>query len=350
MALPASSLSVICKSIADYLSSAVQSDPDKLNVLIGTPAAAAANTPLADEHNLNLFFHRFEPSGFGPGAAPGELWQLRLFCMITAFCSTTGGPDRIDAGENDLRLLGQVLRLFHETPVLPAVDVQGETVRLQVVFLPLGPEEINHLWSTQGDAAYRPSLAYEMALTPVVSSKLSTGGPLVGAVGSDVRATMAAQRDPFQGSAARPPVEPSTVDVRRIDWNPRICFVFSGVCVQSLAFDLDDPATPDLQALKLAVWAAGDATVDVDLRWEVWHAGTGWETVPASVTKTKPITEGIDPAQVPTAGLVQLGLPFHDTAGQAVLYAVHKYRMAGDTSERESRSNPLLITLYGTVV
>ena len=197
MALPVSSLSQVCRSIADFVSTRLEAAQNNIQVRIGSPASAA---PVQgdNEHRVNLFFYRVEPNGFGPAAAPDETWLLRLSCLVTSFGVE---EDQISAGENDLRLLGGVLSAFHERPILDPISINGTTVRPQVVFQPLGMEEINHLWATQGEAVYRPSVAYEMALIPILPRNPRLGGPLVGAIGFEVRSDEAGRHAPFGGVA-----------------------------------------------------------------------------------------------------------------------------------------------------
>jgi hypothetical protein len=162
MPLPLSSLSRVCRSVADFLGTEVEASAHSVRVLIGSPAEAAKDAET--EHRINLFFYLVEPNGFVFGADPGETWLLRLHCLITAFGAA---ESPVSSGENDLRLLGEVLRVFHEKPVLPALDLDGDIVRMQVLFEPLTLDRINHLWATQGDVTYRPSVGYEMSLLPV---------------------------------------------------------------------------------------------------------------------------------------------------------------------------------------
>src|SRR5262245_610773 len=102
MPLGVSSLASVCRKFADVLRAGIAppgATPD-ITVLIGTPAAAA---PAASEnsHRLNLFFFRFEPSGFFPDTLPGEPWLVRMHCLITPFCSD---ENSVTAGDNDLRV------------------------------------------------------------------------------------------------------------------------------------------------------------------------------------------------------------------------------------------------------
>jgi len=343
MALPVSTLSQVSRAIADFLSERLNASRHNIHLLIGNPSDAVPKE--GDKHRVNLFFYRLEPSGFEPGVAPDDPWLLRLHCLITAFGVL---EEMISAGENDLRLLGEVIRIFHEKPILDAIEVAGEQVRTRVVFQPLSVDDLNHLWSTQGEVAYRPSVAYEMALIPVVPEERRREGPLVGALGLEVRADMAGRRAPFSGSAAAPPVTVTRVDTGREDWTPRICFVHAGACAESLFFEL---GSDELAGFTPAVWIAGEEGSQVTLVWEVWERAHGWrrhgESTPANAT-----TSVLDPSAADTAQTTSLPLPFNDRAGQAVLYAARSYTRAGDQGRPDPaaiplRSNPLLVNLYG---
>lgn len=337
MALPVSSLSQVCRSIADFVSQGLRASQNRIHVTLGSPAEAGGRKAEAN-HQVNLFFYRFEPGGFGPAADPGEPWRLRLHCLITAFGVQ---EDKISAGENELRLLGEVLRLFHERPILDAVDVDGEQVATQVVFQPLAMDEINHLWSTQGDVAYRPSVAYEMALMPVIPQERAVGAPLAGALGLETHPTMAARRTSFAGAAAPPPVAAATVDVGAPDWTPRICFVVDDACAASLAFAVK---SPELRRFTPRVWVAGDTGAEVTLAWEVWDSAVGWRRHEPA---TPAVAEGpvLDPEAAASAPTVSVDLPFDDRAGQAVLHAARSW-IRPDGAVVEVRSNPLLVTLF----
>jgi hypothetical protein len=310
---------------------------------MGTPAEAAPGASNND-HRVNLFFHRISPAGFGSHTGPGDPWLVRLHCLITAFATTA---NNISAGENDLRLIGEVVRLFHETSVLPLIDVNGVKVRLQVVFQPLSLDEINHLWSTQGEVAYRPSVLYEMALAPVVPSERTVDASRTAALGHKVRATMDAEYAPFDGSIEIPPVLASTPNIRRRDWAPRICFLHNGVCEQSLVFEV---GSNELNDFIPKVWIAGKTDETVELHWEIWDKVQGWRASPKEAEEPNPFSERIDPEQPPSEGelvnLPTVTLPFNDQAGQAVLYASRTYRLTGDSRDRVVRSNPLFITLF----
>ena len=339
MALPTSSLSQVCREIANIVSHGLNASANSIRIMIGSPADAVPGQS-DTQHRINLFFYRIEPSGFFPGTLPGEPWWIRLHCLVTGF----GIPeDQISSGENDLRLLGEVMRLFHETPVFDAFPVEGETFRMQVIFQPLSPDDINHIWSTQGDVSYRPSVVYEMALAPVVPIEKAFGSPLVGAVGSQIRSDMQARKSPFGGSATSPPVLRTEVDASREDWPPAICLVADGHCLQSLSLVEGSQALADFTP---AIWVAGERNAPVVLVWEKWTSTQGWkqQTPTRSVVAT---AAAIDPDEADEAVTTDFALPFAaGERGQAVLFAERTYHRAVDDQAINVRSNPILITVY----
>jgi hypothetical protein len=334
MALPLSSLSRLCRSIADFLGAELEANSNSIRVLLGSPADAAKE--FDTDHRVNLFFYLVEPSGFG-SFDPDETWLVRLHCLVTAFGIA---ENQVSSGENDLRLLGAVLRVFHENPVLPAYDLDGNQVRAQVVFNPLTLDQINHIWSTQGDVAYRPSAAYEMALAPIPPSEPRLGGPLVGSIGVEVFHDLGLH--PFGGTVLAPVVTVRTVETARPDWTPRLCLVGGGACAESLSFKV---GSPELTAFTPQAWIAGLPGSPVTLRWESWEADKGWTSLSDHVD-TQATSASLDPAAAGSATTVPAPMPFKDKPGQLVLYAVRNATRFPDGLAIQVRSNPVLINLY----
>lgn len=341
MALPESSVSVACRSLADFVRENFRALGQTVRVPIGAPAAAAPGATDTD-HRVNLFFHRFEPPPMGADVLPGQPWFLRVHCLVTAFAAA---EDTVSAGENDLRLLGEVIRLFHEKPIMDAVDASGEVIRVQMIFQPLSLDDINRLWSTQKDVAYRPSVAYELSLVPVVPRTRTVEGPRVVSVGARVQqGTKKGPVGPVPGWT--PPLPPLRVDTLREDWAPQLGFVRGGACTQSLVFEV---GSPELAAFVPEAVVAGVPGASVHFRWDVWERTTGWRTVDTAVDATVAVSE-VDPENPPATSRASVPLPFKDRAGQAVLYAVHRYHRAADGPggvELEVRGNPVLVTLHG---
>lgn len=344
MPLPASSLSVVCEHIRDFVRTGIGASASGVEVTISAPGGLVPS----EEHRLNLFFYRFEPSGFEAGARPEAPWRIRMFCMVTPFgVDEANGGTTISAGQNDMRMLGDTMRVFHETPILPAVVADGIAVRTRVVFMSITDEQINQIWSTQGDTHYRPSIVYEMSLTPIVPSDLAPEPQIVGAIGAVARGP-AGRHEPFAGAALGPPVRAQAVDVGNRAWIPVIALVYEDALHRTLAFDVDSPAFEDFTP---EIWLAGDPAESVQLVWEAWRP-TGWASV-GTPQDASPHGPTIDPAAIPAAAdgfpiatPLPESLPADASSLQLLLYAEHRFtRFAGGPTQTV-RSAPLLVTLY----
>ncbi len=333
MALVASSVAQVCKGLAQYLGGEFDGLDTKVHVLLGSPGDAAT-AEQDGEHNLNLFFFRFEPSGFEGDTLPGETQYLRMYCLATPFAVA---EEAVSSGENDLRIIGEVLRVFQETPVFQ-LEADGEPFHLQVVFQTLGVEQINQLWATQGDTIYRPSVLFEVSLAPVVPRQPHVEAPRVGTLGLGVGG-MAGGAAATTSGAAVTRMRPET---GREDWAPAASLVHQGELVQSLAFVLGGGELADFTP---QVWVVGEPGTEVTLRWEVWDDEQGWQPHPGGTAVT--LTEAaISPEGLADAGLHPAPLPFDDRPGQLLLYAERSHSRASDGHKLVRRSNPLLITLY----
>lgn len=345
MPLPESSLSIICNSISQFVRTGLNAAANNISVSIGAPAEVADND---EDHRLNLFFYRFEPGGFDSDAHPNDPWRVRMFCLVTAFGIL---EDNVTAGENELRLLGEVLRIFRETPVLAAVTVSGEPVRLQVVFSPASDEQINQVWSTQGDTTYRPSVIYEMALAPIMPATLRAEPAIVGAIGNQAFAGRSGRFAAFSGTARSPQVPAHTVDIDNPQWAPAICWLYQGECAHTLSFDVD---SVEFGAFTPRIWLAGDPAQSVDLVWQIWDS-SGWRSVGPPVAAT-PFASAIDPESIPApvAAVFPLdlalpfGIPGGENAAQGLLHATRSVTLVPGQPPVQIRSNPLLISLYRT--
>ena len=349
MALFTSSVAQVCRAFAQQLAGGINGNGRTLvQVRLGSPAAAAPAEG-DEDHRLNLFFFRFETSNFDAGVLPGEPWLLRTHCLATPFCvnevvNNNGTTLTVPAGENDLRVIGEVLRHYHEHPVFE-LDVDGEPYLIQTVFLNLGLEQLNQLWSTQGDVVYRPSVLFEVSLAPVIPQRPAIAPPLTGAVTLGVRADPAAAHLPpplgLPGNVPAPPV--MAPDTTREDWTPALCLVVDGVCTHSLSLEVGGQA---LQNLAPQAWVAGLPGAVARLRWDIWDAAQGWRAGPDEAAFAI-VDARIDPDAVAAAHLRAVSLPFDDHAGQAMLYVERSYRRAADGVAVTLRGNPVLVSLHG---
>jgi hypothetical protein len=339
MALAPTPLSQVCRGLRSFIDGRVNApDRSKVTVVVGTPADAAPTGAGDSEHRLNLFFFRFEPSGLYPDTLPGETGWLRGFCLITPFAVD---EDLVGAGENDLRLLGEVVRTFHEQPVL-TMSVDGDDYQLQIILQPLALDQLNQLWSTQGETVYHPSALFEVSLVPVVPSSKAIPAPLVGALGLKVQGNLVVQESSF--TAFGPEVPRLVPNIALQDWAPVIAFVVDGRCFYGLSLTL---GSTELATFTPRVWLAGKGGTPVELHWETWDSTNGWQPVEA-VQDATILSVALDPDAAASAPTLNATLPFDDRAGQMMLYAVRHYRRESDGASISTRSNPLLVTLHET--
>lgn len=341
MALPDSALYQACDALATALGNGIQANTHGIKIYLGAPADIASKK---DEHRVNIFFYRFEPSGFQANAHPHDPWRIRLFCLVTCM-----GEDGDTQGEDDLRLLGLVMAFFHEQRIMSAVDINGETVRLQAVFRPSTDEQINQIWSTQGDTTFRPSVIYEIALAPILPSTLRGEPPRVGFTGLETVADFNRRYDPFAGNVRIPRIDAGSVTQANPAWAPLITWVADGECCSALALDVEavDPAT-----FKPTLWLAGKSGDSVQLEWQIWQ-DEEWITVagPALVVSSNAIDPDNIPVGLPTVSLPALSITAGRSHWQVLLYATRSYQPYVGAQSIVLRSNPLSINLYrGSVV
>lgn len=345
MAVPSpSSLSTICKALASYLSGEINKPEQVASVVIGTPSdAQPADTDT--DHKINLFFYKFEPFGFRPDILPGETDWLRVHCLMTPFGVTEGN---VNSGEIDLRLLGEIMRVFHEKPV-QKVKVDDVDYHIQTIPQALGMEELNQVWSTQGDVPYRASVSYEMALAPIVPKVEATPSPWVGAVGTEVVADLGHRFDDVAVLPQSPLVGMLAVNTSNPGWSPAICMVHENIAIQSQVFKVGDAA---LQNFKAKVLLAGAPGSKLTLEWHVWTQQDGWNAQAVGQpdpTEFDAKTELIDPDNIKNDQLVEVEPPHTDKACQMVLYAIRSRTVLnaeGKEIEESLKSNPVMITLY----
>ena len=171
---PPSALSIAASGVADAIDAHFRRNGAVVHVFADAPAISAKRAA-PDTHVINLFFYRISPSGFHAGQTSNEPLMLRLHCLVTPFCKDApaeNGGDVMPAGDAELRILGEVVRLFHEHPIIGPLaggPAEGATrYALQAILRAPEMEEINHVWTTQGnDLPYRASAAYEFALAAV---------------------------------------------------------------------------------------------------------------------------------------------------------------------------------------
>jgi hypothetical protein len=266
---PPSALSIAANGVADAIDAHFRRNGAVVHVFADTPAASAKRAA-ADAHIINLFFYRISPSGFHAAQTANDPLMLRLHCLVTPFCRD--GPaendgDVLPAGEAELRLLGEVVRLFHEHPIVGPLAASGAAsaarYALQAVLRAPDMEEINHVWTTQGnDLPYRASAAYEFALAAVDPAVFVEPAPPVRGFRGEI--------DPHMGRASGPVGETMGLDA----WTPALMFVVgAGQLTDALTLIWTEAQFQDNPDEPVTVALAGIVGESAVLQWERLEAG-----------------------------------------------------------------------------
>jgi hypothetical protein len=369
--LPVSSLSTAAYGLRDLLIQQIDELADVTHVRIGHPGDTIKELEDNDQNSLNLFFYDVNYDGYPVDGSSDNPFYLRLHCLITAVGHKTSEPESpvssnprdVSKGENELRLIGEVMRTLHEQPLLALSDVDGNQIAsLQVVPHTMNLDNLNHIWSTQTDISYRLSVAYEIALAPVPLAYPAEASPLVGdphmVVWGDVKREPGKERDGI--ISLQPQVEYLEVDTSIPNWVPHICYVETiAPSSQQLHYvfkvvgNLDTP---------LDVLIAGQNNGMTKMMWNVWSRKTdnkiaAWKENIADTqppvdkelkdppTSTDPFFPGrIDPDDIDSRRIFQVKLPDDvkavDTKSwQAMLFAIHEW-----THEQPSDSGNMVTT------
>ncbi|MFV8753955.1 Pvc16 family protein [Nannocystaceae bacterium ST9] len=304
--LPESSLSIVATRLRSVLAQGIAA-LDESAVLIGTPRQA--NDAPKNGHHLNLFVHRLEPSGYPTSARADEPTYLRLHCLLTAFAvkETDQQGVTISAGENDLRLLGEVARVLHERTSLNVPDDEQPVAQVQLVPIAMPADQLNQFWLMQGsEVSYRASLAYELSLVPVPLARPVDRRPRVAGL------------------------SPAAMPGRRVEpVLPVLALMHEGQVGHALTLVLGD--LPG----QLAVQVAGPLGESIVLRWELLAAGSpqGWVPGP----ELPPIVIELDTID-PSGPTLTIDLPVQ-IAGQALL-------RAESVADPRRVSRPILVSVH----
>jgi len=367
--LPASSLSKAAYGLRNLLLDNIDEFDNIENIMIGHPGDTLKVLEGLEENAINLFFYDLNYDGYPVDVSYDNPFYVRLNCLVTAIGYESSEPEGavsrdVSKGENELRLIGEVMRILHEHPILTVEDNdENEVAQLQVVPHTINLDNLNHIWSTQSETSYRLSIAYEMALAPIPNNLPVQSSPLVTRPGmlawGDTNRTEDKQT---QGMfSITPLVEFLETDTTIDNWVPHICL-----------FDTTDPENTTLQYVynvtsnldqTLDILVAGKEDSNVRFEWSVWrrkidNSIVAWkeeiadtETPEEKQLSNEPgntdpfFPSRIDPGDIDSRRIFQVMLPADvrepDTKSwQAVLYAVH------DWEHEVGEGNPELTTTF----
>ncbi len=381
--LPIGSLSEAAYGLRQMLLSNIADfGADISRIRIGHPGTNIKELEGENDSGLNLFFYHVSYDGYPADGTSDNPFFVRLYCLITAVGQEVkkGNPENtsgrdISKGENELRLIGEVMRVFHEQPVFSLTDEDDETiVSLQIVPHSITLDNLNHIWATQGsETPYRLSAAYEMSLAPVPYTLATRTSPLAGDPSLAIWGDM--EREPgkeLDGQInLQPVVEYLEIDTDEDDWMPHLALV-------------ENMGNPDTKlhyvfrvegsiAAKLDILIAGKEGETLSFFWNVWRRKTdnsivSWkEDIADSETPSAVIEHGgvpddfypnrIDPESIDTRRVIEVQLPSDvgeaDTkTWQASLYAVREWQHDDPTGNGETITSKIksnLLLLYGEV-
>ncbi len=152
-------------------------------------------------------------------------------------------------------------------------DDSDEIWHTQFIARPLADEQINQIWSTQGDTIYRPSVIYEVSLAPVEPEIPTTQVARVASIGTYADSNIGNLHSPWPADReTRFPTAPSvTVDPSNPQWAPAIMMVGGAaddrqaslslnLQVPNAGLDADFGSFPEID-----IWIAGDISKINDL-------------------------------------------------------------------------------------
>lgn len=158
----------------------------------GVLLAVSLNTPEemgeAGERGISLWLYRIvrdaatlnlPPRRIGPDRMRLSALPVQLHYLITAVFN---GLQGVAAPEFEQTLLGKVLQLFHEAPVVRAGDLVGTLattdLELSVRLETLDLDEITRVWDAL-DRSYQLCLSYEVSIVPIEARRELVSGPPV---------------------------------------------------------------------------------------------------------------------------------------------------------------------------
>lgn len=146
-------------------------------IVSGNPAQAAANT----DNRLSVWLYHVSQDpllrndvDYRADRRAGPPLTLMLHYLVTPLTPT---------GEADLMLLGKVLQVFNDTPVInllsPLDDISEE---LRVVLETMEQSEVSRIWEAM-QGAYRLSVSYQVRVARIDAAATTPTAPIISRFG-----------------------------------------------------------------------------------------------------------------------------------------------------------------------
>lgn len=313
-----------------------------LDVEIGSPATFHPRTE-ASQPLVTIFVYRIEFDNAAWVTESGGAQAVRLHVLITAFCNA--GAERSEsAGSFELRILSHVIRLFMEQPSFgpvrilnappqgPAAVLIGTDLMITAQPRALDVEDMNHIWTTQGDTPYRTSLCYMFSFGIVTAAKASDEGPPV---------IFPVLTDPLAPAPTAPAVHPRLPDLTETPPQQGALVLNTGTAAAPrLATEARFPAGGGDAALPLV--AITEEAEPLVLTAEIWGA-TGWQDATARLGGTA-ITSLSRVALQGGAPIPPTAVTLEDDGKPAVLRLSARRAVAPETL----LMNGITVTMEGT--
>ena len=134
--LQVSSLSSAAYGLRQVFIEHIDDLDDISHIRIGHPGETIKELEKLEQNSLNLFFYDVKYDGYPSDGLSENPFYVRLRCLITAIGNTTSEPEGSDTdvvrdvskGENELRLIGEVMRVLHERPLLSVTDDEDNEI------------------------------------------------------------------------------------------------------------------------------------------------------------------------------------------------------------------------------
>ena len=167
--LSPTTLSMVARALRTHI--AANTEIQEMNVLLGHPASVQLVNE-TDPH-LSVFFYSVYPAANSADLRPEEPLDTIVRCIMTPLAKNpTNGANQISSGEEDLRILGQVITCMHGWRLLLVNDMNEKPVcSVEIIPLELNADKLSKIVPTQPEGGFRPTIAYELSLIPLFPKK-----------------------------------------------------------------------------------------------------------------------------------------------------------------------------------